>query len=209
MVLLCRPLASVLLLKRGKLLPMLLSIVISSCALLAYPTFRESMSSASSAVAHHPGHCLAAYSSCTVAAGQLHPHGQSARGFACSPTMLLPYSDHSGPVRAYPAVLGGEPHLFAFTAVLGLPALARFPGPAPAGRWKMPPRGRSLSVRALWQAVSHSGLFFIYMACLTFSIMTVLAIFFMKGLCSVTGAQPAWFSPHGDHHPSGCSAATA
>ena len=31
------------------------------------------------------------------------------------------------------------------------------------------------------------------MACMTFSIMTVLAIFFMKGLCSVTGAQPAWF----------------
>ena len=31
------------------------------------------------------------------------------------------------------------------------------------------------------------------MSCLTFSIMTVLAIFFMKGLCSVIGAHPAWF----------------
>lgn len=61
-------------------------------------------------------------------------------------------------------------------------------------RPEMPSSGEnSISGRALWQAVSHSGLFFVYLACLTFSIMTVLAIFFMKGLCSVTGAQPAWF----------------
>ena len=31
------------------------------------------------------------------------------------------------------------------------------------------------------------------MACLTFSIMTILAIFFIKGLCAVTGAHPSWF----------------
>ena len=36
-----------------------------------------------------------------------------------------------------------------------------------------------MSGRELWHAVSHSGLFFVYMACMTFSIMTVLAIFFV------------------------------
>lgn len=43
-------------------------------------------------------------------------------------------------------------------------------------------------------AMTHSGLGCIYLACLCFSIMTILAIYFMKGLCAVTGATPAWFS---------------
>ncbi len=198
MVLLCRPLASVLLLKRGKLLPMLLSIVISSCALLAYPYVQgEHVIGVIWLLRIIQGIALAVYSSCTVAVlVSCIPTGQSARGFALfSLTMLLPYSIIPALAERILPVLGGEPHLFAFTAVLGLPALAMLIPLAPRLRTpEMPAQGAgSLSGRALWQAVSHSGLFFIYMACLTFSIMTVLAIFFMKGLCSVTGAQPAWF----------------
>ena len=143
------------------------------------------------------GVALAVYSSCTVAVlVSCIPRGQSARGFALfSLTMLLPYSIIPALAERLLPVLGGEPRLFALTAALGLPALAMLIPLAPRlRRPEMPAQGaNSLSGRALWQAVSHSGLFFVYMACLSFSIMTVLAIFFMKGLCAVTGAQPAWF----------------
>lgn len=198
MVLLFRPLASVLLLKRGKLPAMLISIIISSCVMLAYPYVRgEHATCAIWLLRVIQGIALAVYSSCTVAVlVSCIPRGQSARGFALfSLTMLLPYSIIPALAERLLPVLGGEPRLFALTAILGLPALAMLIPLAPRLRTpEMPARGvNSLSGRALWQAVSHSGLFFVYMACLNFSIMTVLAIFFMKGLCSVTGAQPAWF----------------
>lgn len=198
MVLLCRPLASFLLLKRGKLFPLLLSITASSCVMLAYPYVRgEHIIGIIWLLRVIQGIALAVYSSCVVAVlVSCIPKGQSARGFALfSLTMLLPYSIIPALSERILPLLGGEPHLFALTAVLGLPALAMLIPLAPRlKRPEMPSSGEnSISGRALWQAVSHSGLFFVYLACLTFSIMTVLAIFFMKGLCSVTGAQPAWF----------------
>ncbi len=198
MVLLCRPLASVLLLKRGRLLAMLTSIMVSSCVMLAYPyVLGEHVIGIIWLLRIIQGIALAVYSSCTVAVlVSCIPKGQSAKGFALfSLTMLLPYSIIPALAERLLPVLGGETHLFALTAVLGLPALAMLIPLAPRLRTpEMPAQGaNSLSGRALWQAVSHSGLFFVYMACLSFSIMTVLAIFFMKGLCSVTGAQPAWF----------------
>lgn len=198
MVLLCRPLASVLLLKRGKLPAMLVSIMVSSCVMLAYSYVGgEHAIGAIWLLRVIQGIALAVYSSCTVAVlVSCIPRGQSARGFALfSLTLLLPYSIIPALAERLLPVLGGEPRLFALTAALGLPALAMLIPLAPRLRTpEMPAQGAgSLSGRALWRAVSHSGLFFVYMACLSFSIMTVLAIFFMKGLCAVTGAQPAWF----------------
>ena len=177
---------------------MLASIMVSSCVMLAYPYVRgEHVIGIIWLLRIIQGIALAVYSSCTVAVlVSCIPKGQSARGFALfSLTMLLPYSIIPALAERLLPVLGGEPRLFALTAVLGLPALAMLIPLAPRLRTpEMPAQGEnSLSGRALWQAVSHSGLFFVYMACLTFSIMTVLAIFFMKGLCAVTGAQPAWF----------------
>ena len=50
-----------------------------------------------------------------------------------------------------------------------------------------------MTPRAVLHAMTHSGLACIYLACLSFSIMTALAIYFMKGLCVTTGATPAMF----------------
>ena len=127
MVLLCRPLASVLLLKRGKLLAMLASIMVSSCVMLAYPYVRgEHVIGIIWLLRIIQGIALAVYSSCTVAVlVSCIPKGQSARGFALfSLTMLLPYSIIPALAERLLPVLGGEPRLFALTAVLGLPALA-------------------------------------------------------------------------------------
>lgn len=94
MVLLWRPLASIVLLSRSKLPALLVTICLSSCIMLAYPFI------------HGPdsiwlilglriaqGISLAVYSSCVVAVlVSCIPKGQSARGFAIfSLTTLLPY----------------------------------------------------------------------------------------------------------------------
>ena len=50
-----------------------------------------------------------------------------------------------------------------------------------------------MTPRAILYSMTHSGLGCIYLACLSFSIMTALAIYFMKGLCVTTGATPAMF----------------
>lgn len=198
MVLLFRPLASFFLLRRGKLLALVLSIGVSSCVMLAYPYVGGAhVVEAIWFLRVVQGIALAVFSSCTVAVlVSCIPRGQSARGFAIfSLTLLLPYSIIPAVGEQILPLLGGEPRLFAMMGLLGLPSLLMLIPLAP--RLKTPElpseEAGGISGRSLWQAVSHSGLFFVYMACLMFSIMTVLAIFFMKGLCSVTGAQPAWF----------------
>ena len=109
--------------------------------------------------------------------------------------MLLPYSIIPAAAEPILPLLGGEAGLFAASALLGLPSLLMLIPLAPRLRTPemAPEDGGGMSGRALWQAVSRSGLLFVYLACLAFSIMTVQAIFFIKGLCSVTGANPAWF----------------
>ncbi len=198
MVFLCRPLASVLLLSRSKLVPLMLSIIVSSCVMLAYPYASGSNTIVFILILRIiQGTSLAVFSSCVVAVlVSCIPKGQSARGFAIfSLTMLLPYSIIPTLSERLLPLLGDEPHLFALTAALGLPALAMLIPLAPRLKVpEMPPADEnSLTGRALWEAVSHSGLLFVYLACLTFSIMTMQAISFIKGLCSVTGAHPAMF----------------
>ena len=197
-ILVARPLASVALLRRGKLAALALSITASSLAMLAYPLVGgPHMAGAVLALRLAQGVALAVFSCCTVAVlVDCIPRGQSARGFALfSLTLLLPYSVI--PAVAEPLLdwLGGEPRLFAATALLGLPALAMLIPLAPRLRKPELPavaQGGATG-RALWTGIRHSGLLFIYLACFTFSIMTVQAIFFMKGLCALTGARPAWF----------------
>ena len=198
MVLLFRPLASVLLLRRGKLAAMAVSIVISSCVMLGYSHVGgPHVIGMIWALRIVQGIALAVFSSCTVAVlVSCIPKGQSARGFAIfSLTMLLPYSIIPAAAEPILPLLGGEAGLFAASALLGLPSLLMLIPLAPRLRTPemAPEDGGGMSGRALWQAVSRSGLLFVYLACLAFSIMTVQAIFFIKGLCSDTGANPAWF----------------
>lgn len=198
MVLIFRQVASVVLLRRGKLLPMAASILVSGGVMLAYPYVGGAHTIGLVLLLRVvQGISLAVFSCCTVSVlVSCIPAGQSARGFAIfSLTLLLPYSIIPAVGEQILPLLGGETHLFAVTALLTIPSLLMLIPLAP--RLRTPEMAQEaeggMSGRELWHAVSHSGLFFVYMSCLTFSIMTVLAIFFMKGLCSVTGAHPAWF----------------
>ena len=143
------------------------------------------------------GISLAVYSCCVVAVMvSCIPKGQSARGFALfSLTTLLPYSIIPAVGERILPLLGGEPYLFAATAMLGIPALCMLLPLAPKLRAsEIPPaEAEQLTARKLIHAASHSGLAFIYLGCLTFSIMVSLAIYFIKGLCVETGARPEWF----------------
>ena len=198
MVLIFRQVASVVLLRRGKLLPMAVSILVSGGVMLAYPYVGGAHTIGMVLLLRVvQGIALAVFSCCTVSVlVSCIPAGQSARGFAIfSLTLLLPYSIIPAVGEQILPLLGGETHLFAVTALLVIPSLLMLIPLAP--RLRTPEMAQEaeggMSGRELWHAVSHSGLFFVYMSCLTFSIMTVLAIFFMKGLCSITGAHPAWF----------------
>ena len=199
MVLLWRPLASIVLLSRSKLPALLVTICLSSCIMLAYPFI------------HGPdsiwlilglriaqGISLAVYSSCVVAVlVSCIPKGQSARGFAIfSLTTLLPYSIIPAVGEQILPLLGGEPRLFALMAVLAIPALCMLVPLAPKLRKpeiSADTARNQMTPRAILYSMTHSGLGCIYLACLSFSIMTALAIYFMKGLCVTTGATPAMF----------------
>lgn len=198
MVLLFRPVASVVFLKRNKLPPLLCTIILSSCVMLAYPLVpKEHVVGMVWTLRIVQGISLAVYSCCVVAVMvSCIPKGQSARGFALfSLTTLLPYSIIPAVGERILPLLGGEPYLFAATAMLGVPALCMLLPLAPKLRAsEIPPaEAEQLTARKLIHAASHSGLAFIYLGCLTFSIMVSLAIYFIKGLCVETGARPEWF----------------
>ncbi|MBO5490763.1 MAG: MFS transporter [Desulfovibrio sp.] len=198
MVLLFRPVTSVLLLRRGKLAALAISILVSSAVMPAYLLAEGThMVGLVLFLRLAQGIALAVFSCCTVAVlVSCIPRGQSARGFALfSLTLLLPYSVIPAVGEQILPLLGGEPRLFAATALLGVPSLLMLIPLAPRlRRPELPPVERGGATgRALRQQMRSSGLFFVYLSCFTFSIMTVQAIFFMKGLCSLTGAHPAWF----------------
>ena len=199
MVLLLRPVFSVLLLSRSKLIPIILGICISSCMLLAYPLVSGSGSVYWILLLRMgQGTSLALYSCCVVSLlVSCIPKGQSAQGFALfSLTSLLPYSIIPSVGERLLPHLNSEADLFALMAALAIPALCMVIALAPKLRRPALPTTASqprATPRAALYAMTHSGLGCIYMACLCFSIMTVLAIYFIKGLCGVTGAMPSWF----------------
>ena len=198
MVLVTRPLASWGLLGRDKMPAMVVSIGISSLVMLAYPFVQgPHVVELVFCLRVVQGIALAVYSSCTVAVlVSCIPPGQSARGFALfSLTLLLPFSIIPAIAEQLLAVVGNEANLFAWSALLGLPALAMLPPLAARLRAEQAPGSAvtRVSRAQLWHSVRHSGLLFPYLACMLFSIMTNQAIIFMKGLCSVTGGQPGVF----------------
>lgn len=198
MILLFRPIASVIMLKHSKLWAMLISLAVCTGVMLVYPHI-------------HPGHAieiilgirlvqgaaLAIYSACTVGVlVECIPPGQSARGFALfSLTMLLPYSIIPALSEKLLPMLGGEAQLFAAMSWLALPSFIMIL--LLAKRLKTPEAvaqgNPAIKPAELKYAVFHSRLGFVYLACLCFSMTTVMAIFFMKGLCGITGDNPAMF----------------
>lgn len=198
MILVFRPIASVLMLRHGKFWAMIISLAVSTLVMIVYPfiTAADAIPMIL-AVRLVQGAALAIYSACTIGVlVECIPPGQSARGFALfSLTMLLPYSIIPALSEKLLPLLGGEAQLFAAMAWLGIPSFIMVF--LLAKRLKTPEAvaqgNPGISSAALKHAVLHSGLAFVYFACLCFSMTTVMAIFFMKGLCSLTGSQPASF----------------
>lgn len=196
MILVFRPLTSVFMLRRSKLGAMIVSLTVMSLVMLAYPYVTPGDAVRTIlGLRLVQGIALAVFSCCTVAVlVDCIPPGQSARGFALfSLTMLLPYSIIPAVSESLIPLLGGEARLFAATTVLGIPSFVMVGLLARRLRTPEVPAHSGMSRKALWHAISHSGLLFVNLSCLAFSITTVIAIFFMKGLCGVTGAHPAWF----------------
>ncbi len=198
MILLFRPITSVWMLKHGKLWAMTISLAVCTGVMLAYPYVTPGNAIGMIMFLRIvQGIALAVYSACTVGVlVECIPPGQSARGFALfSLTMLLPYSIIPAISEKLLPLVGGEAQLFATMAWLGLPSFImlfllakrlRKPEYKAAG-------GKNLPFKELMASITHSGLAFVYLACLSFSMTTVLAIFFMKGLCGETGEHPAIF----------------
>lgn len=198
MILVFRPLTSILMLKHGKLWPMTISLAVCTLVMLCYPLIGPSGAIPTIlALRLVQGAALAIYSACTIGVlVECIPPGQSARGFAIfSLTMLLPYSIIPALSEEILPRIGSEAVLFAYMAWLGLPsfimlALLRKKLEKP----EVPVQQSSgFSKKEILHAITHSGLGFVYSACLFFSIMTILAIFYMKGLCKLTGDHPAAF----------------
>jgi MFS family permease len=200
MVLLLRPPASFLLLRGGRLPALALSTAALIGVMLGYLWLPETcLVEGVLALRVIQGIAIAVQSSCiTSVLVNCIPPGQSARGFALfSLTVLLPYSIIPAiSEKVLLPLLGGvEPRLFALTGVLAFISLFLVIPLAPRlSKAELPLENQSgVSRGALWGSVRHSGLLCIFFACLCFSIMTILGIFFMKGLCSVTGGQPSLF----------------
>ncbi len=198
MILLFRPLTSVVMLRHGKFWPMLLSLAVCTGVMIAYPFVHPGMAIPSIlALRIVQGIALAIYSACTIGVlVQCIPPGQSARGFALfSLTMLLPYSIIPAMSEKILPLVGGEAQLFGTMAWLGLPSFIMLL--LLAKRLRQPEmstrQAEGISRKQLIHSITHSGLAFVFLACLFFSMTTVLAIFFMKGLCTITGEHPASF----------------
>lgn len=197
MVLLTRPAAMVALAGRGRAIPLALSIIVSSLVMASYPLVGgEAIVPVTAALRLIQGASLAVLSTCvTSMLTTIIPPGQGARGFALfSLTLLLPYSMIPALGEKILPLVGEEPNLFAWTSLLGIPALCMVPPLAAHLRAEdSPGSGDVVGARAMLSAAAHSGLTCIHLACMTFSTMTWLAILFMKGLCLQTGENPALF----------------
>lgn len=200
MVLFLRPPASFLLLRGGRLPALALSTAALIGVMLGYLWLPETcLVEGVLALRVTQGIAIAVQSSCiTSVLVNCIPPGQSARGFALfSLTILLPYSiiPAISEKILLPLLGGSEPRLFALTGALAFISLLLVIPLAPRlKKAELPVESQSgVSRGAVWNSVRHSGLLCIFVACLCFSTMTILAIFFMKGLCSVTGGQPSLF----------------
>lgn len=196
MVMVARPIASIVLLKFNKLPAVLATLLVSTSVLFSYqfldpqsPSFEWMLLG----LRMVQGTSLAIFSACTVSLlVSCIPQGQSARGFALfSLTGLLPYAILPTLGEFLLPIVGSEPRLFAWTCLLVVPCLVmtlllapRFRTPEVTGQQSA---HFGAYVRGLVKSVTHSGLGLVLLALLAFSLTTQTGIFFMKGLCAVRG----------------------
>ncbi len=201
MVMLTRPLCTVFMLKVNRLPWVVVSLFVCSGVLFSYQWFSPAspwFEWALLGVRLFQGVFLAVFSTCVVSIlVSCIPPGQSARGFALfSLTTLLPYALIPTAGELLLPILGGEPRLFACTGLLIVPCLVMTA--MLAGKLRQPEvTGRQTNFaqyrKRLLRCVTHSGLGFVYLSLLAFALTTSTAIFFIKGLCSQTGGNPASF----------------
>ncbi|MBQ7585632.1 MAG: MFS transporter [Desulfovibrionaceae bacterium] len=195
-VFLMRPLVTFWLDQQNKTWPMILSILGASLSLLCYPWVSSSFAiPAILSLRVIQGLALAIYSSCTVTMlVNCIPNGQSARGFALfSLTLLLPYAILPAIGESLIQIMGGEAQLFAYTSLLGLPALIML---IPLYKLMQTKSQNKPNLRAKtkrWHSLKLNQLGLVYFACFNFTLMTNQAIFFVKGLCQIIQAVPAYF----------------
>ncbi|MBQ9536823.1 MAG: MFS transporter [Desulfovibrionaceae bacterium] len=196
MVFVTRPLVTYFLLGKNKTWPMIGSILVASLTLLSYPLVPQDFAiPVIAALRIIQGIALAVYSSCTTTLlVNCIPAGQSARGFALfSLTLLLPFAILPAIGEGLIIITGGEAQLFAWTAILGIPALATLRPLYQAMQTKLPPARRSASLAHMRQSFHIKNLGLVYLACFCFTMMTNQAIFFIKGLCQIIHSVPAYF----------------
>lgn len=200
-ILLTRPPAILLLLRRDKFWIVVVSLFASSGVLFSYqfldpasPLFEWTLL----VLRAVQGFFLALFStSVTAVLVSCIPPGQSARGFALfSITFLLPYGIIPSLGEFLLPIVGSEPALYSLTGLLLVPSLVMtrllrkaFARPDAAGS------GTDFKTytRSLVHGVTHSGLALVYLSMICFSLATSSCIFFMKGLTSQTGGNPGAF----------------
>ncbi len=202
MVMVIRPFATIALLKANKLPAMLVSLVVSSTVLFIYqfltpgsPFFEWELLT----VRIIQGFALAVFSSCTISLlVSSIPPGQSARGYALfSLSFLIPYALIPTIGEFLLPIVGDEPALFAWTSSLLIPSLIILY----LMRHKLREPEIAVSLRddfqnyrkKLLHNVRHSGLWLAFLAIGCFGLCTNTCIYFMKGLCSITGGDPTQF----------------
>lgn len=201
-LLIARPCAIVFLLKRNKLPIVLAALLVSSGVLFSYQFLDPASPSFEWTVLGMrilQGIFLALFSTSVVSVlVSCIPPGQSARGFALfSITFLLPYGIIPTLGEYLLTIVGDEPHLYSLTGFLLLPCLIMTG--LLAKRLKRPEVSQRQSahfggyLRKLIRGVTHSGLGLVYSSMVCFSLGTSTCIFFMKGLCTQTGGNPASF----------------
>ena len=202
MVLVTRPFATVFMLRRNRLPAVIISLFICSGVLFSYQfldTTAPSFEWLLLALRIVQGIFLAIYSSCVVSVlVSCIPPGQSARGFALfSFTTLLPYAIIPTIGEFLLPIVGSEPSLFAWTSLLLVPCLVMSILLAPRLRQTDAAAGATTNFaeyrKGLMHSVLHSGLSLVFASMLSFSLATSTCLFFMKGLCSQTGGDPAKF----------------
>ncbi len=201
MVMLARPGVSVAVLRRRMGPVMVASLLVIALVLLSYqllPPQSALFEWALLGLRLVQGFFLAVYSSCTIAL-LVHciPPGQSARGFALySLANLLPYALLPTVGELLLPLLGDETRLYAATGLLVIPCLLimRRLGPLLDQTLASSPGGSFMDFAGrMLRGVMESGVGWVYLTLLAFSTNTATSIFFMKGLCSLTGANPGHF----------------
>ncbi len=196
-----RPFVSVWLMQHRGLLLM-------ACALLTNSMFLVSYSFTVSPYAimfirFFQGSCIAVMTSVSMSVlVECIPKGQSTKAFAAfSLTMVLPYSIVPIVAEQMLPHLSEAAHLYAYAALLGIPSLLamyllsrRLPKrEQKSGGSGKGSGGGSFSLKHIWNAIFHSGLFLAFLSVFFLACAYFTVFYFMKSLCASNGVDAGLF----------------